>query len=117
MLVMVLDAVPVGVRGELSRWLTPISATVFVGRVSAEIRESLWTLANTHAETGNIIQVWARKGEPGYDIRLRNANAAHRIDLDGIPMIAIQDAAWREAVARFRIVAPAESEADLPPNT
>ncbi|MCC7000500.1 MAG: type I-E CRISPR-associated endoribonuclease Cas2, partial [Deltaproteobacteria bacterium] len=39
MLVMILEAVPVSLRGELTRWLTPVTSTVFVGSVSAEVRE------------------------------------------------------------------------------
>lgn len=103
MLVMVLEAVPSGLRGELTRWLTPVSSTVFVGSVSAQVRDALWALARARSGAGNVIQVWSCHGEPGYGIRLHTTQAASLVDMDGVPAIAVQDAAWREAVARFMI--------------
>lgn len=41
MIVVVLSACPVGLRGDLTRWLLEISAGVFVGKVSARVREHL----------------------------------------------------------------------------
>ena len=44
MVVMVLERVPVSVRGELSRWMLELRAGVFVGTLSAMVRERLWQL-------------------------------------------------------------------------
>ena len=42
MLVMMLETVPVGLRGELTRWLIEPHPGVFVGHVSALVRDRLW---------------------------------------------------------------------------
>ena len=40
--VVVLTACPVGLRGDLTRWLLEISPGVFVGHISARVRDGLW---------------------------------------------------------------------------
>jgi len=42
MLVMILETVPVGLRGELTRWLIEPHPGVFVGHVSGLVRDRLW---------------------------------------------------------------------------
>jgi len=42
MVVMILECVPESLRGELSRWLLEPKAGVFVGTVTATVRERLW---------------------------------------------------------------------------
>ena len=101
MVVMILECVPALLRGELSRWLTPVGGGVHVGRVSTLVREELWTMAVNKAESGRVIQIWSCRGEPGYDMRVHGLVNATLVDLEGLPMIAIRDAAWKEAMERF----------------
>ena len=44
MTVIVLERVQITVRGELSRWMLEPKTGVFVGRVSALVRDKLWDL-------------------------------------------------------------------------
>ena len=99
--VMILERVPTILRGELSRWLTPVGGGVHVGRVSALVRDHLWALAISKAGSGRVIQIWQRRGEPGYGLRVHGLVDSQLVDLEGLPMIAVKDAAWREAMARF----------------
>lgn len=99
--VMILESVPTVLRGELSRWLTPVGGGVHVGRISALVREQLWALATAKAGGGRVIQIWRCAGEPGYALRVHGLAAAELVDLEGLPMIAIKDAAWRAAMDRF----------------
>lgn len=99
--VMVLESVPTALRGELSRWLTPVGGGVHVGRISALVREQLWALATAKAGGGRVIQIWHCAGEPGYALRVHGLLEAELVDLEGLPMIAIKDAAWRTAMDRF----------------
>lgn len=101
MVVMILECVPALLRGELSRWLTPVGGGVHVGRVSTLVREELWTMAISKAGNGRVIQIWSCRGEPGYDMRVHGLVNASLVDLEGLPMIAIRDAAWKEAMGRF----------------
>lgn len=99
--VMILERVPTVLRGELSRWLTPVGGGVHVGKVSALVRDHLWSLAVSKAGEGRVIQIWHCRGEPGYALRVHGLVDAELVDLEGLPMIAVKDAAWREAMRRF----------------
>jgi CRISPR-associated protein Cas2 len=101
MVVMTLEKVPMVLRGELSRWLTPVGNGVYVGRVSALVRDELWALALAKAGHGRVIQIWQTRGEPGYALRVHGLIDAQLIDLEGLPLIAVKDAAWKEAMERF----------------
>ncbi len=99
--VIILEKVPTVLRGELSRWLTPVGSGVYVGRVSALVRDELWALAVAKADEGRVVQIWQTRGEPGYALRVHGLVDSQLVDLEGLPMIAIKDAAWREAMDRF----------------
>ena len=43
MLIIVLTDCPAKLRGDLSKWLFEINTGVYVGRVSARVREELWS--------------------------------------------------------------------------
>jgi CRISPR-associated protein Cas2 len=101
MVVMILEKVPTVLRGELSRWLTPVGGGVHVGRVSALVRDDLWSLAVSKAGQGRVIQLWQTRGEPGYALRVHGLVDSQLVDLEGLPTIAVKDAAWREAMERF----------------
>jgi CRISPR-associated protein Cas2 len=119
MVVMILERVPTVLRGELSRWLTPVGGGVHVGQISALVREELWKLALNKAGNGRVIQIWSCRGEPGYGLRVHGLVDASLVDLEGLPMIAVRDAAWRQAMERFTGKAPdssiAEAAGDLGP--
>lgn len=103
MIVMILDAVPPALRGDLSRWLMALAPTVFVGRVSVAVRDGLWLRATSRSDTGRVIQAWRTPTEQGFDFRQHNAPGLQRADFDGIVLTSIRDAAWEEAMRRFRL--------------
>ena len=118
MLVMILEAVPPSLRGELSRWLTPVCVGVYVGRVSTLVRDKLWDRAVAKAGTGRVIQAWNQPGEPGYGLRAHGLTDSALVDLEGLPVIAVRDSAWSEAVERFHLLPETHArlnQEDLPP--
>ena len=118
MVVMVLEAVPPSLRGELSRWLTPVCIGVYVGKVSTLVRDKLWERAVAKAGTGRVIQAWNQSGEPGYGLRAHGLANSTLVDLEGLPMIAVRDAAWAEAMERFHLLPETHAklgEEGLPP--
>ena len=52
-------------------------------------------------KNGSVIQIWQCRGEPGYELRVHGLLGATLVDLEGLPLIAVQDAVWRAAVERF----------------
>lgn len=65
MTVIVVAACPVGLRGHLTRWLLEISAGVFVGKVSARVRDLLWERTLEMVKTGRAIMVYSANNEQG----------------------------------------------------
>lgn len=86
MLVLVLTAVPPGLRGFLTRWLLEISAGVFVGKVSKRVRELLWERTQTMVRTGRAIMVFSARNEQGLSF-LVHGHHWEPIDVEGITLM------------------------------
>jgi len=72
MVVMILERVPSGLRGKLTRWLLEPRAGVFVGNVSAEVRERLWNLSRQKGgRNGAGILIHSSNTEQGFRFQLR----------------------------------------------
>ena len=104
MVILVLDACPPGLRGEVTRWLTPVGATIFVGHLSTPVRDRLWAMCVQKAGAGRLVMVWSARVERGFRMRLHAQESLSVVDLEGIVFPAVRDAAWSEAVQRFRLV-------------
>ena len=67
MVVVVLTACPTGLRGDLTRWLFEVAPGVFVGHVSARIRERLWERIVSSCEgwPGNHGVLGPQRATPG----------------------------------------------------
>lgn len=70
MVVVVLTAVPAGLRGHLTRWLLEIAPGVFCGRVSARVRDRLWGQIIDLCKDGRALMVFSRPGDQGLDFRV-----------------------------------------------
>lgn len=86
MVVLVLTACPVGLRGFVTRWLLEISPGVYCGRVSARVREELWEQVNSLLKDGRAVMVYARRGDQGLDFKVHR-HEWETVDLDGITLI------------------------------
>lgn len=86
MVVIVLTACPAGLRGYITRWLLEISPGVFVGRVSARIREAVWDSIVENCGLGKAIMVFSAKNEQRLDFKVHNHDW-ETIDLDGVKLM------------------------------
>jgi len=68
--VMVLERVPTGLRGELTRWLLEVRAGVFVGDLSAMVRDKLWEKVCQGGKDGGAILVYNTNNEQGFALRV-----------------------------------------------
>jgi CRISPR-associated protein Cas2 len=66
MVVFLLERVPTSLRGELTRWLLEPRAGVFVGNVSAMVRDKLWEKACENAKGGACSLMWSSNTEQGF---------------------------------------------------
>ncbi len=97
MVVVTLELVPPRLRGGLTRWLTEIGPGVYVGRVSAMVREQLWDLVVKEAAgTGRAVMVNRTNNEQGYEIRMHGDSSRRVVDVDGLQLVANRHSAWRD---------------------
>lgn len=88
MLVVVTESVPPRLRGRLAIWLLEIRAGVYVGDVSARIREMIWEQILGLAEDGNAVMAWATNTESGFEFQAYGENRRVPVDLDGLRLVS-----------------------------
>jgi CRISPR-associated protein Cas2 len=84
--VVILTAVPPGLRGHLTRWLLELSPGVFVGHISARVRELMWQRVIEFVHDGRALMVYTARNEQ----RLAFAVHGHDwvpVDYDGISLM------------------------------
>jgi len=89
MVVLILERVPVGLRGELTRWFLEPKAGVFVGKVSAMVRDRLWDKACGQAEGGGCVMIHASDNEQRYKIRTWGRTARSIEDFEGLFLVRV----------------------------
>jgi CRISPR-associated protein Cas2 len=84
--VIVVAACPVGLRGHLTRWLLEIAPGVFVGKISARVRDLMWQRVLDMVRTGRAIMVYAADNEQGLAFKVHEHNW-EPVDIDGIALM------------------------------
>lgn len=87
MVVVVLESVPKSVRGELTRWLLEVRAGVFVGNISAIVRDKLWEMLCQKLRGGNALLMHSAANEQGYNIRTYGDSNYKVRDFDGLLLV------------------------------
>jgi CRISPR-associated protein Cas2 len=90
MIVIATTAVPDHVRGALSRWLIEPKAGLYVGTVSARVRDELWTTVADCIADGAAVCIHPADTEQGFHIRTAGERRRHVLDFDGLQLIALQ---------------------------
>ncbi|EAC2143248.1 type I-E CRISPR-associated endoribonuclease Cas2 [Salmonella enterica] len=88
MLVVVTENVPPRLRGRLAVWLLEIRAGVYVGDVSAKIREMIWQQVSVLTDEGNVVMAWATNTESGFEFQTFGENRRIPVDLDGLRLVS-----------------------------
>ena len=89
MMVLILEKVPAGLRGELSRWLIEPQTNVFVGRVSAMVRDKLWEKVGEGLRGGAATLLYAAANEQGFTVRSIGETSRSLIDIEGLTLVLI----------------------------
>ena len=90
MLVMILEKAPASLRGELSRWLIEPHTGVFLGHLSARVRDELWNKACAKTWGGWVVQVWSDTTSPqGYRYRCFGNPSRALVDHEGIALVQL----------------------------
>jgi CRISPR-associated protein Cas2 len=84
MIVMILERVTPSLRGELTRWLIQPKTGVFVGRVSARVRDLLWEKVIASKRRGAALLVYHDNTEQGFSIKTSGATNKIIEDFEGL---------------------------------
>ncbi|MCG8970217.1 type I-E CRISPR-associated endoribonuclease Cas2e [Streptomyces sp. CL12-4] len=87
MIVIATTAVPDHLRGALSRWTSEVVAGIFVGSVSARVRDELWNVVTEVVGNGAAVLLHPAATEQGYAIRTAGARRRVPIDFDGLTLV------------------------------
>ncbi|MDQ0390105.1 type I-E CRISPR-associated endoribonuclease Cas2e [Streptomyces rochei] len=95
MLVIATTAVPDHLRGALSRWTSEVVPGIFVGSVSARVRDQLWQAVTETVGDGAAVLVYPAPTEQGYAIRTAGSRRRVPEDFDGLTLIRMRAALHR----------------------
>lgn len=116
MVVFILESVPVSLRGELTRWLIEPHPGVFVGHLSAMVRELLWTKCCEKVKEGGVLQLWSMNNEQRFDLRLFGNTRRRIVDFEGLKLIQC-DLSPSESKAAEKAASKAASKRATQPKT
>ncbi len=88
MLVIVVENVPPRLRGRLAVWLIEIRAGVYIGDLSAKVRDMLWQQIESGIEEGNAIMAWSINTESGFDFLTLGENRRLPVEIDGLKLVS-----------------------------
>ncbi len=88
MLVIVVENAPPRLRGRLAVWLIEIRAGVYVGDLSARVRDMLWAACVDGIEEGNAIMAWSTNTESGFDFLTLGKNRRLPVEFDGLKLVS-----------------------------
>ncbi|CAJ2232639.1 type I-E CRISPR-associated endoribonuclease Cas2e [Companilactobacillus paralimentarius] len=86
MIVVTLSKVPPSLRGDLTKWYQEIQTGVYVGNVSARVRDLLWERILKNIGTGEATMAYNAATELGYQFRTTRKDR-QVFDYDGIPLM------------------------------
>ena len=90
MVVLVMGSVSDSLRGECTRYLIEIKTGVFVGTLSARVRDHLWEMVMRKSEAGSAILLYDYPNEQGFMMQMHGDPQRSVIDMDGLQLIKIQ---------------------------
>ena len=86
LVVLTLSSCPPSLRGDMTKWLLEIETGVYVGRVTARVKDMLWDRVIHSLEEGRAVLVHSSKSEQHFDILVHNSNLTP-VDFDGITLM------------------------------
>ena len=86
MVVITLGSCPARLRGDLTKWMMEIRTGVYVGEMSARVRDALWKRICENVAQGSASMVYSDQNEQGFSIRVHNSEW-EPVDFDGITLM------------------------------
>src|ERR1043165_5713689 len=90
MVVIATTAIPEHVRGALTRWMTEPAPGLYVGTLSAKVRDELWDAVAASVADGAAVCLHPSDNEQPYTIRTAGQRRRTPLDFDGLTLVAFQ---------------------------
>ncbi|MFF5800409.1 type I-E CRISPR-associated endoribonuclease Cas2e [Streptomyces albogriseolus] len=97
MTVLATTAVPDHLRGALTRWLLEVTPELYVGTVSARVRDELWASATACVGNGTAVLAYPSDNEQGFELRTAGRQRRSPLDFDGLTLIAFRGESQEQA--------------------
>jgi CRISPR-associated protein Cas2 len=88
MIVISATAVPDHLRGALTRWLLEVTPELYIGTVSARVRDELWASVAASTADGTAVLAYPTDNEQGFTLRTAGTHRRTPLDFDGLMLIA-----------------------------
>lgn len=89
MVVIILENVPSALRGELTRWMIEPRTGVFVGHLSARVRDKLWQKCSERVREGGVVQIWSTNTEQHFSLRMFGDTSRTLVVEEGLQLIKV----------------------------
>lgn len=84
MIVLIVSKAKPSLRGRLSRWMLQLKAGVYVGTLSARVRDQLWRSTCASLQGGWAVLLHAANREQGFSVEVSGRAPVEFEDLEGI---------------------------------
>ena len=84
MIVLIVEKVTPSLRGDLTRWLIQPKTGVFVGRLSARVRDLLWQRVQRSRRDGAAMMIYSADTEQGFNMSTVGDTSRVIQDFDGL---------------------------------
>ncbi|GAB3121251.1 hypothetical protein GCM10027160_38290 [Streptomyces calidiresistens] len=98
MTVLSTTAVPDHIRGALTRWMTEPAPGLYVGTLSARVRDELWRVVSASMGEGAAVLIHPEANEQGYALLTAGERRRIPIDFDGLTLVAFRPEEFMEDV-------------------
>ncbi|MCN9242702.1 type I-E CRISPR-associated endoribonuclease Cas2e [Streptomyces sp. RY43-2] len=88
MIILSASAVPDHLRGALTRWLLEVTPELYIGTVSARVRDELWESVTACAAGGTAVLAYPSNNEQGFELRTAGAQRRTPVDFDGLTLVS-----------------------------
>lgn len=87
MVILIVEKVSLTMRGMLCRWMIEPKAGVFVGKLSATVRDYLWDKFCANLVSGAAVMIHSHNNEQGFLVRSVGDRDRVPVDFDGVTLI------------------------------
>lgn len=87
MTVIILERATPGLRGQLTRWMLEVRAGVFVGTLTARVRDKLWALTRRRIRKGAMMLLYRAHNEQGFVVETHGDTSRSILDIEGLLLV------------------------------